>query len=111
MTKDGDLKPFKIGDLQKPGGAERPRPLRPDEAKSGEGSGYAYIEGLFDNNDFQPVLGMYESAMEKLKPIALESPDAAKKGEAIRTIHAYDRAMELLTRMLQIRQEMEKEGG
>lgn len=109
MTQDGDLKPFKIGDMQRPGGVERPRPLRPAEADSG--GGYAFVEGLFDANDFQPVLGMYERAMEKLKPIALDSPDAAKKGEAIRTIHAYDRAMELLTRMLQIRQEMEKEGS
>jgi hypothetical protein len=112
MTKDsskpgGDLKPFKIGDLQKPGGAAPKKPLRPREAASGSGSGYAFIEGLFDRNDFQPVIRMYDTALEKLKPIALESPDVSRKRDAHRAIKAYDRAMELLTRMLQIRQELD----
>ena len=53
---------------------------------------------------------MYDQALEKLKPIALESPDVTKKREAHRAIKAYDRAMELLSRMLQLRQEMEQAG-
>ncbi len=113
MTQDanqsggGDLKPFKIGDMQKPAA----QPLRPKAPESGDSdSGYAYIEGLFDRGDFQGVIEMYDSALEKLKPIALESADVTKKQDALATIKAYDRAMELLTRMLQIRQEMEQTG-
>ena len=106
----GELKPFKIGDMQRPGPAGPARNLRPAGASGSGESGYAFIEGLFDRNDFQPVLGMYEKALEKLKPIALESADATKKREAHKAIKAYDRAMELLTRMLQLRQEMEQSG-
>jgi hypothetical protein len=114
MTQDaskpeGDLKPFKIGDMQRPGGST---PIRPPEVGGGEsGSGFAFIEGMFDKNDFQGVIGMYDTAMEKLKPLALESPDVEKKRNAHRTIKAYDRAMQLLTRMLQIRQEMGDAAG
>ena len=106
-----DLKPFKIGDVQKPSGPTPGRSLRPAETSSGAAqSGYEFIEGLFDRNDFQTVIQIYDQALEKLKPIALESPDVTKKREAHRAIKAYDRAMELLTRMLQLRQEMEQAG-
>jgi len=106
----GELKPFKIGDMQRPGPSGPARNLRPAAASGDTESGFAFIEGLFDRNDFQGVIGLYDEALEKLKPIALESADATKKREAHRAIKAYDRAMELLTRMLQLRQEMEQSG-
>jgi len=110
-TQPGDseegLKPFKIGDMArggKPMGTTRKG--APAVSAGDAGGTYAYIEGLFDRNDFDGVLAAYDSAVGKLKPIATTSSDGSKKRAAIQAIKAYDRAMELLTRMMQIRQEM-----
>ncbi len=104
--KSEDLKPFKIGDMARSGKPVGGAPKAGADETSDEGGTYAYIEGLFDANDFDGVLASYDAAMAKLKPIATESTDGSKKRAAIHAIKAYDRAMELLTRMMQIRQQM-----
>jgi len=105
-AQNEDLKPFKIGDMARAGQPVGGAPKSDADGTSDDGGVYTYIEGLFDGNDFDGVLASYDAAMAKLKPIATESSDGTKKRAAIHAIKAYDRAMELLTRMMQIRQEM-----
>jgi hypothetical protein len=105
----GNKGTFSAGDMAKQGMRQGPR--RPVAQQKGAATslGYTMVEGLLETEDFKKINDGYESIRQQAEVI-VESPtqSARNKKRARSAVDAYDRALELLKELLEIKAQMLK---
>ena len=106
----GNKGTFSAGDMAKQGIRQGPRRPGAQQQKSASTSlGYTMVEGLLETEDFNKIHDGYENIKKQAEEI-VESPtqSARNKKRARVAVEAYERALDLLKELLEIKAQMLK---
>jgi hypothetical protein len=105
----GNKGTFSAGDMAKQGMRQGPRRPLPQQKGAATSLGYPTIEGLLESEDFKRIHDGYEGVKKQAEHI-INSPmqSARNKKRARVAIDAYDRGLDLLKELLEIKEQMMK---
>lgn len=104
----GNKGTFSAGDMAKQGMRQGPR--RPTaQQKGGTSLGYPTIEGLLESEDFSKLHDGFESVKKQAEEIMSAATQSARNKKRARTaLDAFDRGLDLLKELLEIKEKMLK---
>ena len=106
----GNKGTFSAGEMAKQGMRQGPRRPGPQQQKGSATSlGYTMVEGLLETEDFNKIHDGYETIKKQAEQI-VDSPtqSARNKKRARLAVDAYERALDLLKELLEIKAQMLK---
>ena len=105
----GNKGTFSAGDMAKQG-VRQGAPRRPMAQQKGATSlGYTMIEGLLESEDFSRLHDGYEGVKKQAEEITSAPAQSARQKKRAKTaLDAYDRGLDLLKELLEIKAQMMK---
>ena len=103
----GNKGTFSAGSMAQ-GPRRGPRRPSPQQKRADTSLGYPTIEGLLETEDFSNLQEGYESAQNEAEKVLSSGQSARTKKRAKSAVAAFERGLDLLKELLEIKEQMKK---